>query len=134
MWPRKNRWPVFCQQGISAACAKLAELIAHPTALAALTDVPPPTLDTDENAFLSASLEPSQAKQELAACKEDIVSLIQAMFHEPWWLEELDQQTIPGFESFGDVALAFELPSLYEALLENRLKVCERPLCLLFLL
>ena len=85
VWPRKNRWPVFCQQGTSSACAKLKELITHHTALTALIDDPPHepggtlvNADADENVCLSAS-EPSQIEQELAACKEDIVNLVQAM-------------------------------------------------------
>lgn len=122
MWPCQNRWPVFCRQGVPAAYTKLEELIARHTALtASLPDAVHPT--PNENSPVSAS-EPSQAQQELAACREDIVGLIQAMHSELYWNGHLEDQTLPGFESFGDVALAFGLPDIYQDLLERRLQVC----------
>lgn len=119
MWPCQNRWPVFCRQGVPAAYTKLEELIARHTALtAAFLDavhlIPDETMPS----------EPSQAQQELAACRGDIVGLIQAMHSELHYNGELEAQTVPGFESFGHVALAFELPDIFQDLLERRLQVC----------
>lgn len=106
---------MFCKQDVSAAFTKLKELIADHTALTALTVVPS-TLDANVSLLASP---PSQAEQELAACKEDIVSLIQAMYRGG----HSEKQTVPGFESFGDIAVAFKLHSVYEGLLKNRLQV-----------
>lgn len=92
----------------------------HKALTAALLDAV--HLTPDESVPLLAS-EPSQAEQELAACREDIVSLIQAMHHENYWSCCMEKQSIAGFERFGDVALAFELPSIYQDVLEKRLKV-----------
>ena len=120
MWPRKNRWLVLCWQGISAAYTKLKELIANHARLAAQAAVVPPASDADGNVAMLPS-EPSQAEQEVAACKEDIRSLIQGMYKQ--LKEELYKDTVPGYESFGDIALAFQLPSVYEDLLRDKLKV-----------
>ena len=122
MWPCQNRWAVFCRQGVPAAYTKLEELIARHTALT--TSLPEAVhVIPDETLPLSAS-EPSQAQQELAACRKDTVGLIQAMHRELYWNGGLEEQTVPGFESFGHVALAFELPGIYQDLLEKRLQVC----------
>ena len=120
MWPCQKRWLVFCRQGVSAAYIRLRELIAKHTTLTVQTSVAAPAPDTDSGVAMLAA-EPSQAEQELAACKQDIVSLIQAMYKQ--LKQKLHQETVPGYESFGDIALAFELPSLYEALLKDSLEV-----------
>ena len=120
---------MFCRQGISAAYTKLKELVANHDTLAAQAAVVPPASNTGGNLAMSPA-EPSQAEQELVACKEDIVSLIQAMYKQ--LKEELYQDTVPGYESFGDIALAFELPCVCEDLLKDKLevsKVASAPSC-----
>lgn len=79
MWHRQKRWPLLCLQGRSAAHAKLGQLLASHTALTALRSPPTAKIDSNGDGFLSPS-QPAQEKQDLTACKEDIVSLIQAMF------------------------------------------------------
>ena len=111
---------MFCRQGISAAYTKLKELIANHTTLAAQASVTPPAPDTNSDVAMPPS-KPSQAEQELVACKEDIVGLIQGVNKQ--LKEELYTETVPGYESFDDIALAFELPSVYEELLKDKLEV-----------
>ena len=36
----------------------------------------------------------------------------------------LDDGSVPGFASFGDIALAFDLPSVYEGIVKDTLQVC----------
>ena len=64
---------------------------------------------------------PSQShavEQDQLACRADIVSLINAMHSQ--LKDELGDYkflgSIPGFESFADVAMAFNLPSVYKSL------------------
>ena len=71
----------------------------------------------------------SEAEQDEAAVTQDIVSLIQAMHSQ--LAQELHRGTVPGYDSFGHVALAYGLPSLYMDLLEMRLKVSYSCVCLL---
>ena len=128
MWPRQNRWPVFCRQGVSAAYTKLTQLIASHQVLLAQTTaaLPAPAADGDVSMLPS---EASQAEQELVACKEDISSLIQAMYSH--LRSELVRDNGSGYERFGDIAVTFELPLVYEGLLNFRLKVCKLTLLVL---
>ena len=123
MWPRQNRWPVFCQQGVSAAYNTLQQLIANHRVLSAQTtsSLQAPKISGD---VAMLHVEASQAEQKLAACKGDIVSLIQAMYSQLICKLHKDQTLLPEYESFGDIALAFELPSVYEGRLRCKLQVC----------
>ncbi len=103
IWHRQNRWPLLCLQGSPAAHAQLGELLASHTALTAPRDPPTAKTDSDGDGLMS----PSQPTQEnsLTVCREDIVSLIQAMFSR-FEGRDLANVDTPGFGTFGDIALA----------------------------
>lgn len=61
-------------------------------------------------------------RPDLTACKEDIVSLIQAMFSR-FNGRNLASVDMPGFGTFGDIALAFGLPHIYEGFLKKQMEV-----------
>ncbi len=75
--------------------------------------------------------QPAEEKQDLTACREDIVSLMQAMFSR-FEGRDLASVNMPGFGTFGDIALAFGLPHIYEGFLQKMLEVnslCCYPYC-----
>ena len=80
--------------------------------------------DADGDVHMSPAHE-SQAEQELAGCRQDTVSLLEAMYSQ--LRDSLDSSVghkgVPGFRSFADVALAFNLPSIYEDLTTADLEV-----------
>jgi len=119
IWHPKNRWPVLCFQGISAAHAKLRQLLDNHQALTAQRDPLTAKADSSGDGSMSPS-QPAQETQDLTACKEDIVSLIQAIFSH-FWSYDLTSVNTPGYGSFEDIALAFGLP--YEGFLNNKFKV-----------
>ncbi len=114
IWHPKNRWPVLCLQGSSAAHAKLRQLLVNHEALTAQREPPTAKADSDGDGSMSPS-QPAQEKQDLTACRKDIVSLIQAMFSH-FGSHDLTSVDTPGYGSFGDIALAF-------GFLNNKLKV-----------
>ena len=70
-------------------------------------------------------------KQTLAGCRTDIVSLIQAMYKcfgakDLWSTTTLKEL---GYKTFGDLALAFGLPWIYEEILATELKVSKLSWC-----
>jgi len=75
--------------------------------------------DSSGDGSMSPS-QPAQETQDLTACKEDIVSLIQAIFSH-FLSYDLTSVNTPGYGSFEDIALAFGLP--YEGFLNNKFKV-----------
>ena len=119
-WHPKNRWPVLCLQGISAAHAKLCQLLVNHEALTAQRDPLTAQADSDGDGSTSPS-QLAQETQDLTACREHIVSLMQAMFSH---LESCDLTSVdtPGYGSFEDLALAFGLP-LYERFLNYKFRV-----------
>ncbi len=125
IWHRQNRWPVLCLQGSSAAHAKLGELLASYPALTAPRHPSTGKADPHGDGLMSPS-QAAQEKQDLTACREDIVSLIQAMFSH-FDRRNLASVKTPGFGTFGDIALAFGLPHIHEGFLKKKLEV--NPLC-----
>ena len=120
IWHPQDRWPVLCFQGISAAHAKLRQLLVKHEALTAQRGPLTAKADSDDEGSMSPS-QPAQETQDLTACKEDIVSLMQAMFSHFQSIDLIGVNT-PGYGSFEDIALAFGLP-LYEGFLNNKFKV-----------
>lgn len=118
IWHPKNRWPLLCFQGISAAHAKLRQLLDNHQADS--TKRPPDCKGRLKWRWVHVTLSASSGAQDLTACKEDIVSLIQAIFSH-FWSYDLTSVNTPGYGSFEDIALAFGLP--YEGFLNNKFKV-----------
>ena len=121
IWHRQNRWPLLCLQGSPAAHAKLGELLASHTALTAPRDPLTTKIGSDGDGLMSPS-QPAQQKQHLTASREDIVSLNQAMLSR-FGGRDLASVNMPGFGTFGDIALAFGLPHIYEGFLQKKLEV-----------
>ncbi|DBB06171.1 hypothetical protein WJX82_003786 [Trebouxia sp. C0006] len=117
IWHPKNRWPLLCFQGISAAHAKLRQLLDNHQADS--TKRTPDCKGRLKWRWVHVTLSASSGAQDLTACKEDIVSLIQAIFSH-FWSYDLTSVNTPGYGSFEDIALAFGLP--YEGFLNNKFK------------
>ena len=64
----------------------------------------------------------------MTGCRADIVSLIQAMHH-TFAFYDLDDIEGPDFQTFGDIALAFDLPNVYQKLTEDSLEVSQLFCC-----
>lgn len=109
-----------------------ASQVYQETALTAQHEPVAATADSQGNTHMSAS-QASQEQAEATGCR-DIVSLIQAM-HQNFASEDLSSVEVPGYDTFGDIALAFDLPNVYEELLRDKLKVSgplsthKHPLC-----
>ena len=73
--------------------------------------------DADGDVCMSTA----HAEQDTAQCREDIVSLLEAMHSQ--LKDQLEQGKVPGFDSFADIALAFGLSSIFMNLLEISLEV-----------
>jgi len=121
IWHPKSWWPVFCRQGSSAANAKLGQLLLSQRALTAHNDLLVAKADSGGDCFMSPS-QPAQEKQDLTASREDIVSLIQAMYSQ-FEGRDLASVDTPGFGTFGGIALAFGLPHIHEDILKSKLRV-----------
>lgn len=130
IWHRQNQWPLKYVQCSSVAHAKLRQLLASHTALTAPADPPTAKADSDGDGSMSPS-QPIQEEQDLIACRQDIVSLIPAIFSR-FEGKDLASFDTPGFGTFGDIALAFGLPHIYVGFLKKKLKVnslCCCPAC-----
>ena len=55
------------------------------------------------------------------SCRGEVASLVQAMYHT--FQGDLDAVTVPGFESFGEMAVALGQTGIYIGLLDIRLAV-----------
>ena len=122
IWHPKSWWPVFClRQGSSAACAKIGQLLLSHKALTAHNDLLAAKAEAGGSVSMSPT-QPAQEKQDLTACREDIVGLIQAMYSQ-FERRDLASVDTPGFGIFGDIALAFGLPHIHEGVLKNKLWV-----------
>ncbi|DBA68337.1 TPA: hypothetical protein ACH3X2_013648 [Trebouxia sp. C0005] len=120
IWHRQNQWPLKYVQCSSVAHAKLRQLLASHTALTAPADPPTAKADSDGDGSMSPS-QPIQEEQDLIACRQDIVSLIPAIFSR-FEGKDLASFDTPGFGTFGDIALAFGLPHIYVGFLKKKLK------------
>lgn len=117
-WPWKNRWPLFCRQGLPAASAKLDEMLAA-LAPSSAKSIAAPSSHLSGNAALPEH-ETSQEPQNLDACI-DVSYMIQAMYGR--FQGSCNDLKVAGYESFGALALAFDQLWIYRGLLEHRLKV-----------
>ena len=116
IWPRHNRWPVFCHQGIEAASLKLAKMLkANHKALTAHCH------SEAANSACHTDVQPSEEMPDQTACKADIVSLIEGMYSHFQGCE-LDTVRVPGSGSFADIALAFDLHHIYVGVLGDCLE------------
>lgn len=115
----------FCLQGSSAAHAKLAQLLVNHEALTAHTDPLSAKADSGGDEIVSLTRS-AQEKQDLTACREDIVSIIQAMFSHLQG-KDLVSVVTPGYGTFGDIALPYGLAHIHKGFLEKRMQVS--PLC-----
>lgn len=110
IWSPQYRWDFLCQHGSKAATDKLAQMLKliGPLAVPA-TRVP-------------ASDQPgSQTAQETQHLMTEARSLVTAMYST--FKGELNHFSIPGFQSFEDVALALDLHWVYSNLVEAKLRV-----------
>ena len=114
MWPHTNRWLVFCRQGISAAVHRLGQMLEH-LGPALGQDPTPPAHQGPSHA-----LPPDPAASQDSR-RGEVVSLVQAMYYR--FEGSLNDVTIPGFESFGALALALDEAWIFTGLLNLRLAV-----------
>ena len=117
VWPRKSRWAVFVRQGAAAAFTQLRLMITALENASATTTKP--------SLPMGNSMPPQTVEEDdTASDRLEIALLISAMYQEfksSWRV--FDEHKVPGFDSFGEMAIAFGLPDVYPGILMQKLKV-----------
>ena len=115
MWPRKQRWAVFCLHGIEAALAKLDQLIQQCKCCQSASQ---PVSHAAANAAATSELASApSAQQDAAALRNDITGLPEGM----WAVLSYSVSSIfalPGYSSFAEVAASFGLQELTVAVIQ----------------
>ena len=114
IWTRQNRWPVFCRQGFTAAANKLQDMVA---ALGPSLG----QIETAPHLGISSGSDPAAAETPESTGRQEAVRLMFAMNRK--FSSDVAALTVPGYDSFGDLALALDRPWIYKCLLAKRLAV-----------
>lgn len=110
-------------QTATGATAKLGQMLVNHKAATAQHEALAAARDPDGNVSMLPP-QAAQRKQDPAACRDDIVGLIDATFS-CFAINELDSVKALGCGSFADIALAFDLPYVFEGILGKSLQVIQ---------